>query len=57
MIEKTNELVEKLCKLAYVVIVKVAVPGVIVPKTLASYFAYFTTDANRDAFELSIPMW
>lgn len=57
MIEKTNELVEKWCKLAYFIVVKVAVLGLIMPKTLASYFIYFTTDAKQDAFELSIPMW
>lgn len=57
MIKKTNELVEKSCKIAYFIIVQVALPGLILPKVIVSYFVYFTTEKGPDAFELSVLMW
>lgn len=57
MIEKTHHFVEKSCKTAYFIIVQVAVPSVILPKAIVSYFIYFTTDADRSAFELSFQGW
>lgn len=57
MYEKTNRLVEKWCKIAYFVIVKMSVPGFILPKALVSLFIYYTTDSGPDAFELPIPVW
>lgn len=55
--ENTNRLAEKCSKIIYFLIVKISVPSLVLPKAAFGYFLYFTTDANRDAFELSIPVW
>ena len=57
MYKKTNRLVEKLCKIAYFIIVKVSAPCLAIPKALLSFFMYFTTDLGPNAFELPIPAW
>lgn len=57
MIEKTNELVEKLCQIAYLIIVQIGVPCVALPKAVLSYFVYFTNDLGPNAFELPIQAW
>lgn len=57
MLRKTIQHVEKLSGMVYFVAVKLGVPGITLPKAIASYFIYFTTDSGRDAFELPYPMW
>ena len=57
MYKKTNRTVEKLCKIVYLVIVKVPVPALILPKAFACFFIYLTTDAGPNAFELPFPVW
>lgn len=57
MYAKTNNLSEKLSKIIYFLMVKVSVPGFVLPKAILSFFIYCTTDAGSDAFELSIPTW
>lgn len=55
--EKSNRLVHKWCKIAYVIIVQVCMPSLILPKAMYCFFLYFTTDLGNDAFELPIPTW
>lgn len=57
MYEKTNQSAEKISKLIELAIVYVSLPGFILPKTIYSYFMYFTSDLGADAFVLSIPAW
>lgn len=52
-----NELVEKLCKILYILFVNISAPGFIMPKIVLSFFLYFTTDSGADAFDLPLPMW
>lgn len=55
--DETNELVEKLSKIIDFLIVRVSVPGSLLPKAIFCLFIYFTTDLGHDAFKLSIPLW
>lgn len=57
MYEKTNQLAEKISEILYFLIVKVSVPGLVLPRAALSYFVYYTTDARSDAFQLPIPTW
>lgn len=54
---KTNEKVEKVTELIYLVVVKVTPVCVVFPKFLASLNLYLTTDLGNDALELPLPMW
>lgn len=56
MYEETNRFVEKLCGIADFM-VKVSILGVVLPKAIASYVIYLTTDSGPDAFELTITIW
>lgn len=53
--EKCNEFIEKLSKVIYPVVIRLGVPGLVLPKTITSYYLYYTTFAGRDAFELPFP--
>lgn len=55
--EKTNKTAEKLCKIIYFICAKVSIPGSVLPKALACFFIYFTTDLGNEAFELPMPLW
>ena len=55
--EKTNRQIELISKIAHFIMVKLSVPGFVLPKAFVSFFKYFTTDLGRDAFELSLPVW
>lgn len=52
--DKSNELAELLSKIVHFFIVIIGVPGVTLPKAFLSYYKYFTTDAQSDAFELTV---
>lgn len=54
---KTNQLVEKICEIAFFALKYVGGAFFIVPKVAVSYFKYFTTDLGNDAFYLPIPIW
>lgn len=54
---ETNRKVEKLSEIADFIMVRVSLPGFILPKAVFCYFQYFTTDLGNDAFQLSLPMW
>lgn len=55
--ERTNQLIDKLCKIAYFAAMKLGVPGFVLPKAIISYFIYFTTDAGGAAFDLPFQAW
>lgn len=55
--KKTNEIVEKISEIADFIMVKVSLPGFILPKAIYCYLQYFATDLGNEAFELSLPMW
>lgn len=57
MYEETNQTVEKWCKIVYIVLVKLSVPCIVLPKSIYSLIIYFITDLGPDAFELPIPVW
>lgn len=56
-LDKINRVVELLSEAINVVVAKIGVPGIILPKAIYSFYVYFTTDTQNDAFELSIPLW
>lgn len=53
--EKCNQFIEKLSRIVYFAVIKLGVPGLVLPKAMLSYFLYYTADAGRDAFELPFP--
>lgn len=57
MYEKTVRFVEKLSETMYVVMIKLLLPTLLLPKAILSYFIYFTTDAGSAAFQLPLPTW
>lgn len=54
---KANQCVESLSEIAYYTMVRVSLPGFVLPKAMFSFYQYFFTDVGNDAFELSLPMW
>lgn len=54
---KSNLIAEKWSKIAYFFLVRVSLPGLLMPEALFSFYQYFTTDLGNEAFELSLPMW
>lgn len=54
---KTNRLVELLSKVVHFFVVKIGIPGIILPKAIFSYYKYVTTDVGNDAFELAVASW
>lgn len=54
--EKTNRLTEMFCTFLHVFLNYAAV-GFVLPKAIYSFFVYFCTGLDNDAFELPIPTW
>lgn len=54
--QKTNVKVEKLCKIV-VITFMIGVQSLEFSKFLLSYYLYYTTDLNSDAFEMPFPYW
>lgn len=54
---KTNERVEKLCKIGYFVMAKLTPICWILPKAVISYSLYFVTNAGNEAFDLPLLAW
>lgn len=54
---KTNRQVERLSEIIFMVMIKIAVHLLMLPKCIASFCDYFMTDAGRDSFILPFPMW
>lgn len=57
ILEETNEFVEKWTKIGVIATSYVAVPCIVAPKVLISFYVYFMTDSGNDAFDLPVPMW
>lgn len=51
-----NYKVENFCKIVNVAF-DMAVPGVILPKAMYSFYMYFCTNLEGDAFESPLPFW
>lgn len=54
---KTNQKVERLCEIVFMVFMKVAIQLIVLPKCIASFVAYFVGGLGSDSFELPVPMW
>lgn len=50
--KKTDQLVEKLSDIGFFIIAKVSPVLWMTPKTIISYYIYFTTDSGSDSFIL-----
>lgn len=54
---KTNRQVERLSELVFIFEMKIMLHCFMLPKCIASYVTYFTTDLRNDAFQLSFIIW
>lgn len=54
---KSNEQSEKMCQTLYFALLKVTAPCAMIPKLLISFYGYYTTDLQSDAFVLGMPKW
>lgn len=54
---RVNKKNEKWTKMLDFVLLKVTLPGVIMPNFIISYFLYFATDLGSEAFRLPFPKW
>ena len=52
-----NERVETWTKLIDFALIKFSIPGVIAPKFIISFYLYFWSDLEADAFSLPFPIW
>lgn len=57
ILEKMVQLIELLSKIIISFAVKIILTGFVLPKAVACFYVYFTTDSGNEAFELSLPMW
>ena len=55
--EKANEKIEKLTEFIYFAGVKVSPASTVIPYSIVSYYFYFTSDLEKEAFVLPFPMW
>lgn len=55
--EDTNRMANKWCQIAFIFLTIVTPVCFIFPKTIMSYFIYFTTDSTKDAFDLPYAIW
>lgn len=53
----TNILVEKLSEIIYIALVKVTVPGFVIPIAIICYFRYFSLNLDNDALLIPLPLW
>lgn len=54
---ESDRIVELICKIIYIFMVKVFVPCFVCPRAMISFYLYFSTDLGCDAFDLPIPTW
>lgn len=52
-----NERIEKISKILYFTIIKVTLPALMIPNLVVSFFLYFSTDLENEAFILPFPIW
>lgn len=57
IIGKANQQVERWSEIIFFVAVKVAPLCGTLSRLAGSFYFYFTTDLDREAFELPVPMW
>lgn len=55
--EEVNQKVEKWTKILYFVLMNVSLPGIMMPNFVISYFLYFSTDLEVEAFRFPFPIW
>ena len=55
--ERVNEKNEKWTKILDFVLLRVTLPGVIMPNFIISYFLYFATDLGSESFRFPFPKW
>ena len=54
--ENLHGKIEKWSQILYLALVKVT-PVIFIPNIILSFYLYFTTDLESDAFSLPFPMW
>lgn len=54
---KITRQVELLSRIVFTLVMKMVLQIVMLPKCIASYGAYFTTDLGSESFELPAPLW
>lgn len=54
---RTNEQIEKLTELVFMLVVEIFLQLVMLPRCIVSFIVYFVTDSGCDSFELPLPMW
>lgn len=54
---KTIHQVEQMSEIVFMVVVKVALQLVMLPKSIASYSIYFFSDLGDDPFQIPVPLW
>lgn len=57
MYENMNEKIEKRGEMVHFALMDITLHGIMIPNLIMSYFNYFTTDMDRDAFRLAFPIW
>lgn len=57
LFEETNLKVEKFTKTFFFIHMKIMFPFFMALRLAISFFMYFTTDAENDAFNLLLPFW
>lgn len=55
--DKTNQQIEKWCKIIYSAVAKITPICIILLRCIVCFFVYSTTDLQNDAFELPLLMW
>lgn len=53
-LDRINEIVELLSTVIHILVVKIGVPCIILPKAILSFYKYIATDAGNDAFKLAV---
>lgn len=54
---KTGRIIELMSKAILLVFMYIIPPMFVLPNSILSFYAFFTTDLGNDAFEMPFPMW
>lgn len=52
-----NDKIEKWSNILYSALIKVSVPGILLPNFISSYYLYFSSDLGSEAFGLPYLFW
>ena len=55
--EKLNENIEKWTGIYFLLAVQVTTPALLMPNFIKSFYLYFATDLESEAFSLPFPIW